>query len=335
MSEPDVLEITSIRLSEVVRRLSVSRWIVPSTAVAGFLFGVILWWVLPRTYVSEATILPSSGEDRSPVGGSLLSLAGTLGISLPGSVAPESRLFPTIVKSERLVRNALATPIDPTDESKGTLFDVVRDDDAPEALRIELATSHLRENVVRIGLDEETGVVRLVVRMADPQLANRTAQIFLDELSGYLRHERTAKARQSREFVEGRREAAAAKLGEMEEHVREFRETNRKINNSPDLLLEQERLLRDLRVQEEVFLELTRQYEIASIEEQKATPALEILDPPTIHYAPRQPKLPVLAGVGLLVGIFLGSLVAVFFESPKDSARGAFLGARALLGLRG
>ena len=335
MSEPDVLEITSIRLSEVVRRLAASRWLVPAFAAVGLALGVVAYAMLPRVYVSEATILPSSGSDRSAMSGSLLSLAGTLGITLPGSTAPESHLFPAIMNSERIVRNALATPMDPTDAAKGTLFDVVVNPDAPEALRIELATSRVRENVLRVSLDEETSVVRLVVRMADPKLANRTAQIFLDELAGYLRHERTAQSRDNREFVEGRRNEAAATLAEIEDTVRRFRETNRKLNNSPDLLLDQERLLRDLRVQEEVFLELTRQYEIARIEEQKATPVLEILDPPTIHYAPRQPKLPVLAGAGLLLGIFVGSFVAVFFESPRESVRGALHGAQALLGMRG
>jgi uncharacterized protein involved in exopolysaccharide biosynthesis len=332
----DEPEITSISLAEIVRRLSASRRLVPIAASAGLAIGVALWAVLPRTYVSEATLLPSSGDAKSTtLSGGLLSLAGSLGISVPGAAAPESHLYPTILKSERVVRNALKTRINPADASEGTLYDVVVDDGYPEPVRLEKAAEVLRQEVLRVGVDEETGVVRLVVRMREPMLANRTAQILLDELSRYLRHERTAQARENRLFVEGRRAEVAGNLARAEEALREFREGNRKLNNSPELLLEQERLARELRVQEEVFLELSRQFEIASIEEQKATPILEILDPPTIRYAPKNPQLPIFGGVGLLVGIFLGSLVAVAFENPKATASGALASAQHLLGLKG
>jgi uncharacterized protein involved in exopolysaccharide biosynthesis len=332
----DEPEVTSISLSEIVRRLSASRRLVPISAGAGLAIGIALWAVLPRTYVSEATLLPSSGDGKgATLSGNLLSLAGSLGLSVPGAAAPESHLYPTILKSERVIRNALKTRINPADAAEGTLYDLVVDDKYPEPVRLEKAAEDLRQEVLRVGVDEETGIVRLVVRMSDPVLANRAAQILLDELSRYLRHERTAEARENRLFVEGRRAEVSEKLGQAEEVLREFREANRKLNNSPELLLEQERLERELRVQEEVFLELARQYEIASIEEQKATPILDILDPPTIRYAPKNPQLPLFGGVGLLVGIFLGSLVAVAFENPKATASGALAGAQHLLGLKG
>jgi len=332
----DELEITSISLSEIVRRLSASRRLVPICAVAGLALGVALWVIMPRTYVSEATLLPSSADGKGgAMTGGLLSLAGSLGLSLPGSAAPESHFFPTILKSERVIRNALTTRINPADPSEGTLYDLLVDERRPPPVRLEKAAERVRQEVMRVGVDEETGVVRLVVRMTDPVIANRTAQILLDELSRYLRHERTAEARENRLFVEGRRAEVSQKLERAEEALRAFREANRKINNSPELLLEQERLARELRVQEEVFLELSRQFEIASIEEQKATPVLEILDPPTIRYAAKNPKLPLFGGVGLLVGIFVGSLFAVLFENPRASASGAFAGAQSLLGLRG
>ena len=316
-------ELTSITLSEVVSRLTASRWLLPAFGATGLAIGVVLFLLMPRTYVSEATLLPSSGDDQPALSGNLLSLAGTLGISLPGSSVPESRLYPPILKSERILRNALDTRIEPGVPSEGTLLDVVKDDGRPEETRIEHAAEHLRREVLRVSLDEETGIVKIAVRMNDPVLANRTTEIFLHELSTYLTRERTAHARQNREFVEGRMAEAEEELARIEEEVRAFREANRKINNSPELLLEEDRLLREMRVQEEVYLELSRQYEIAFIEEQKATPVLEILDPPTIRFVPQSPRLPVFGGVGLLAGLFLGSLVALLFENPVARARAA------------
>jgi uncharacterized protein involved in exopolysaccharide biosynthesis len=153
-------------------------------------------------------------------------------------------------------------------------------------------------------------------------------------LTDYLKHERTAQARENREFVEGRYKEAQSELSKNENALGSFRESNRSFNNSPDLAITEGRLYRAVRVQEEVFLELTRQYELARIEEQKATPVVEVLDPPTLHRIPGSPKLPIFAGIGLLAGAFLGSLFAVAFESPAASWQGARHGMRALLGHR-
>lgn len=333
-SKSDVLEVTSISLGEIVSRLSASRRLVPLFAGAGLLLGIVAGLVIPKVYVSEATLLPSSDDEGGLLGGNLAGLAGTLGISLSGVNVPESHLFPAILKSERILREALATPMDSSDASAGTLFDHVADPGDPEDVRAELAVRRVRQEVLRVGLDEETGIVRVTVRMDEPERANRANAIFLERLSEYLRHERTAQSRDNRQFVEDRYNEAKRELARAENELAAFREGNRKINNSPELLVAEGRLYRAVRVQEEVFLELTRQYELARIEEQKATPVVEVLDPPTLHRIPGSPKLPIHAGLGLLIGAILGSLIAVVFEQPAATGRAALAGLQSLFGQR-
>jgi uncharacterized protein involved in exopolysaccharide biosynthesis len=328
----DVLEVTSFSLDEVVQRFSASRRIVLVAAGIGVVLGLLLGLVLPKVYLSEATLLPSSEEEAGLLGSNLAGLAGTLGIPLSGVSVPESHLFPAILKSERLIRAALATPIDSTNAARGTLDAFVADDGDPAQVREERAVDRVRREILRVGLDEETGIVRVTVRMNDPVLANRANAIFLNRLAEYLKHERTAQARENRIFVEGRHHEAEQELARAENELAAFREGNRKIDNSPELLLAEGRLFRRVRVQEEVFLELTRQYELARIEEQKATPVVEVLDPPTLRRIPGSPKLPVFAGIGLLAGVLLGSLVAVGCESPRATARAARAAFGALVG---
>jgi uncharacterized protein involved in exopolysaccharide biosynthesis len=330
----DVLEATSLSFGEIVHRLSVSRRVVPIAAGAGLVLGIALALLLPKVYLSEATLLPSSEDESSLLGSNLAGLAGTLGIPLTGVSTPESHLFPAILKSERIIRDALATPFGPNRAGAATLYDIVADLGDPEDVRVEKAVEKVREEILRVGLDEETGIVRVTVRMSDPEIANRANEIFLSQLTEYLKHERNARSRENREFVEGRYQEAKAELSRAENALASFRESNRRIGNSPDLMVTEGRLYRAVRVQEEVFLELTGQYELARIEEQKATPVVEILDPPTLHRIPGSPKLPIFAGIGLLAGAFLGSLFAVAFESPGASLRGARHGMRALLGQR-
>ncbi len=330
----EVFEVTSIGLGEMVQRFSASRRIVFIAAGIGLVLGLLLGIVLPKVYISEATLLPSAEEEPGLLGSNLAGLAGTLGISLSGVSVPESHLFPAILKSERLIRAALATPIDSSDASRGILNDFVADDGDPEEVREERAVDAVRREILRVGLDEETGIVRVTVRMNDPVLANRANTIFLSRLAEYLKRERTAQARENRVFVEGRHREAAQELARIENELAAFRESNRNISNSPELLLTEGRLYRRVRVQEEVFLELTRQYELARIEEQKATPMVEVLDPPTLRRIPGSPKLPVFAGIGLLAGVLLGSLAAVGLESPRASFRATRAAIEALLGPR-
>ncbi|HMB68386.1 MAG TPA: hypothetical protein VKU85_03715, partial [bacterium] len=145
---------------------------------------------------------------------------------------------------------------------------------------------------------------------------------------------RNARSRHNLEFVTQRRDEAAAELAAAEARLRDFRDRNRRITNSPDLMLAEGRLLRELRVQEEVFLELTRQMEITGIEAEKSTPILEVLDPPTLHVVPKSPKLPILIGIGGLVGILLGTIAAALLDSPRLNWRALFSTARLLWGGR-
>jgi len=61
--------------------------------------------------------------------------------------------------------------------------------------------------------------------------------------------------------------------------LKEFRERNRRIMDSPQLMLEQERLARDVQINSTVFIELKKQLEVAKIEEIKNIPIINVLDP--------------------------------------------------------
>lgn len=321
----------AITVRELVLRIQVSRRVIPVFAAAGLALAVAAWLLLPRTYTSETTILPSSGEDASALPGGLLSMAGSLGIRVPGASVPESHLFPAILKSERVLRDALAAPVDPSDPGSGTIYDRVADTGVRAEARMEATIARVREEILRVGLDEETGIVRVTVAMDDPRLAHRTAGVLVSGLEQYLATERNARSRHNLEFVTQRREDASGELAAAEARLRDFRDRNRRIANSPELMLAEGRLLRELRVQEEVFLELTRQMEIAGIEAEKSTPILEVLDPPTLHHVPRSPKLPILIGIGGLVGLLLGTIAAALLDSPRLNLRAMFSTARLLL----
>ena len=63
-----------------------------------------------------------------------------------------------------------------------------------------------------------------------------------------------------------------------EDKLKNFRQKNRNILSSPELLLEQTRLIRNVEVQSQLYITLLSQYELVSIEESENFSFIEILD---------------------------------------------------------
>ncbi len=304
-----------LSFAAIGRRLGAGARLIAGFGLAGLLIGALLWLLLPKVYVSQATLLPSGGEEPGLAPRDLVGLAGSLGLNLPSVAIPESHLYPAILRSERVVRSVLEAPLDPDRPKDDRLLDRLTDDPADDAQR-EKAIDRVRHEVLRVALDEETGVVRVTVRLDDAHRARRVAGLFLDGLAEYLRTERNAKSRENLVFVEQRRDEAETSLEDAENELRAFRATNRRIDNSPELALEEARLRRRVAAQEEIYLELIRQAEAARIETRKNATVLEVLDPPTLRTRPFAPRLMLLAPGGLLVGLFLGAALAMFVDRP-------------------
>ena len=67
-------------------------------------------------------------------------------------------------------------------------------------------------------------------------------------------------------------------LTKSENSLKEFREKNRQVL-SPNLLLEQERLIRDVQINSTIYTELRKQFELVKIEEVKNIPVINVMDP--------------------------------------------------------
>ena len=66
-------------------------------------------------------------------------------------------------------------------------------------------------------------------------------------------------------------------LTKAENTLKEFREKNRQVL-SPQLLLEQERLIRDVQINATIYIELRKQFELVKIEEVKNIPVINVMD---------------------------------------------------------
>jgi uncharacterized protein involved in exopolysaccharide biosynthesis len=75
----------------------------------------------------------------------------------------------------------------------------------------------------------------------------------------------------------------------------------------PKLQFEFERLVRELKVQEALFLMLTQRYEAARVAEARDTSTFQVLDNPSLPTKRARPKRPLV----LLAGFFLGLIAGL------------------------
>ena len=110
-----------------------------------------------------------------------------------------------------------------------------------------------------------------------------------------------------------------------EEDLKVFRDRNRRIENSPALLLEQQRLGREVTVLTGVFTTLKQQLETTKIEEVKESNYVVIVDHPNIpleRSKPNKSKMVILTGfLGIILGLGLVLIKDLITKTDNEEKR--------------
>lgn len=284
-------------------------------AAAGAALALALAFVLPPTYVASLAMLEAPKAGGNSALESLGLSADVLG--LKSGAGNNALTFPDILRSRRLLGALLARSYAASDGARHRLDDWLVPG-APSPQRTAKAVEKLRGRL-DVSIDRRTNLLRLGVSDRDPVLAAAVANAAVAQLQDLLLHAMETQAGANRRFIEGRLAGAEQELARAETRLRDFREANRHVDGSPRLLLEQSRLIRELRTREEVVIALTRQYEIARVDENRDVPVLNVIDPavpPAFRASPRR-------GVMTLGGLLLGLALGVALSWPRRAAGAA------------
>jgi uncharacterized protein involved in exopolysaccharide biosynthesis len=305
-------------LARYVRALVDARGRILAFTAGATAAAVLLAFVLPRQWTARVVLLPTDEADGA-LPAQLSGLVSSFGLQFPFGPASQSDLYPTILTSDRLLAGLLAQEFrrKADEPARPLLAHLVRNADDTHATRSK-AIRRLRRDIVTAAKDSETGIVSLEVTMASPLLAAGAANALTAGLERYLIEIRQQDGAKNRAFIDERLAAVSADLASAEECLTRFREENRRIGGSPELQLEEARLQRDVLFQEQVFVELKKQKEIAGIEEVKNTPVLKVLDPAVPPSRPSRPVRALVVAAGLLLGAF-GSVSWVLVHTALSS----------------
>ncbi len=262
-------------------------------------------FLLPAYYKSSAVLLPETDKNKLSSLGQIAGLASLAGVNVPGGT-DISRLYPSILTSETVLRGVIEKeytterfdkPVNLT-----TYFDL--DEPTPEE-NFDKALKNLRD-LMTTSLESKTNIVTVTVEMREPRLAAQVLNTVVAETDKFLRQKKTTNASEQRKWIEQRLTQVEVELRRAEEALKNFRERNRRVGDSPQLLLEQERFMRDVQVKSTMFIELKKQAELAKIEEIKNITVVNVLDEARAPVKKERPKR------GLITLIVLLATLAVY-----------------------
>lgn len=303
-----------ISLKEIIDVLKENiRLILAVPSVLCTLTIIYVLFIAQPVYTSSTTIIPASGESSM---GNLAGMAAQFGITVPGgNESAPSMVYPEIIKSRTLARKLLQRKFD-TEKygpSKTLLYILMIGLDDPEygidTLEI-MAIEYLQEQSISVGKDRESSILTVSVGAFEPRLAADMASALIEELDIHQKQFNIKQAAKKRIFIEERIEGVKVDLETAEESLKEWRQRNRSIGDSPALLLEQERLMRESEVQKSLYITLKQEYEMAKIEEVEESDILHILDKPEVSLKRSKPNRKLSVILAGILGLGLGAVGA-------------------------
>ena len=274
-------------------------------------FALIIVFVMPDQYKSTAVILPDIAKPKLVTPSTIPDLSA-MGLNATNEVSL-ARLYPTMIKSESVLNNVIYRKYK-TKKFKDSV-DLIQfweiEENTPEQ-SLEVAIKRLR-GLLEVNTDIKLNVITLSIETREPQLSADILNNIIQELNDFILTKQTSTASEERKWIEKRLVEVKRDLERAENALKEFREKNRMVSGSPQLMLEQARLEREVQINSTLYIELKKQYEIARIEEIKSIPVVNVMDyakPATKKSSPKRGKNTLVA---LIISLFL-AVSFVFIE---------------------
>lgn len=304
------------------------RRILIVAAVAAVLTAIVNFLVLDLTYKASTTLLPETEKGKLGSLSQFSGLAQLAGVSVPG--AEISRLYPTILTSETIlipiIERRYHTRSFQDSVNLITFLDI--DEGTPEK-DMEAALKEMRGRLTT-SYDTKTSTVGVTLELEEQELAADVLNAIVGELDRFMRLKRINTASEQVKWINARLAAVEIELRDAEESLKRFTERNRRVSDSPELMLQQQRLLREVTVKSTITVELKKQYELAKIEEIKNIAIVNVLDPARPPVKKERPKratntalafLLVLGGMGTWYAMkpVWGEKAAAFMRQVKNT----------------
>ena len=265
-------------------------------------------------FISTGKIIP---QVEQGISSKLSGLMSTFGVPVPtsGIDINSSEFFPDIIKSRDF--NIILLYREFYLKSIGSKIPLIKiltgkvPSSSNDSLKLNsIGLSRLRR-MVSIATSKITPVITIQVVASESQLASDLATAIIEELDKFQRRFKTDKIKEKRIFIDSRMIGVKKDLIKVEENLKTFRQQNKNRRSSPALMLEEERLGREVEVQTEIYITLLQESELAQIEEVENSRMITILDSPITPLHSSNPIFSRRLILFIILGFFFSSIIIV------------------------
>ena len=303
---------------EVMKRKKIFFTSISIIIVFSFLY---LKFFYVSTYTSTGTIIQATeGNEKSKIGG----LASQFGISMSsGSSGILSReVYPSIIKSYNFLYEMLLKDHKYKKFENIKLINIMMGADTTsrnwENFEKLIAVQKLSSKIMVL-VDRKTSLIDIRVTTNDPILSRDIAKNIISELDLSLKKFEENQLTEKLEYISIRIDEVSKELEKAEENLKGFREKNRRISSSPLLLLEEDRLIREVDVQVEIFTTLKTQLELTQVELINRSNTILTIDTPRMPLHQTNSKPSRVFIFCFIIGLFISVFVAIIPDWIKNN----------------
>jgi len=317
------------RLFEVLHQLA-ARWrVLALSALAVGAVAVAVTFLRPKLYTATTSFVPEASSAARRLSGNLgglAGLAGQFGVSLGGDAIQSPRFYTEVIRSRTMrQRLLLATFPDPRPDAaagdSATLAVLLKVRGRDRADSLEKGARRVG-GLLEIKADNPTRLLKVSVETRYPTLSAGIANRLVEYLNDFNAETRQSQARERRRFVEGRSIDVERGLRDAEDRLKRFYQTNRSWQQSPETIVEEGRMRRQVDLAKELFISLRREYESARIEEVNDVPVLTVIDSAVAPKRRSSPNRRLALAFGLVAGFLGGALWVLGRDYWQRASRG-------------
>jgi len=279
---------------------------------------IYVLFIVSPVYESQAKIMSSRINNNVS---EAVGLAAQFGVSLPVNQPEPEWVFPEVIKSRTIAKSMLKRKFDTKEFGpKKSLLQILTYGNKSTNVGIDTLINNGIETLISmIDIKQNSSLYILTVSAFEPKFARDFASVLIEELDAHQKNYNRNRTSKIRKFVDERIIQTEKDLKKAEEALKNFRDRNRRIGNSPALQLEQERLSREVLVLTGVYTTLKQKLETAKIEEVKESDYVVVLDYPEIPILASKPNKRSIVIIAGLIGIACGMLIVFIKEYLKEN----------------
>jgi len=171
-----------------------------------------------------------------------------------------------------------------------------------------------RNKLLSINKDVKTGILTMTSNAPDPQLAYDLNLFTINYISNYIRNSLKTQAKEKRIFIEERIKETKEELTKAENALAEFKERNL-ASIAPKVALEEGRLMRNVTLNQEIFIQFQKQYELTRIEELDDQALVQVVKSAEVPIKRSKPKRKMIVIITFILGLFSGVVLHLIINS--------------------